>query len=307
MTETISRADGLRIIEQALEEHGAQPPLPLPTSVDLGKTDGKPPVTSMVSVFQPRELDGDRDRSDAHIDVLKGIVGTPEKPRYLDPLVIWWGGDRWYVIDGHHRRMAYLQAKVAQGVPVEVFQGTLAEAVARAAALNSKDRLVMSRDEKLDRAWFLTVYAPNMSKAEVMAACTISYGTTGNMRATREKLLRDLGLPKDQLLEMSWKEAQSVSRGEPVDRRDWDSVHQRMVLDWSKRLKKTFGGALRKHPDVFADALADRDRRWPRLIAETPAFDEAVEEILMHRLGELKVICADAVEEVRKAWNIGDY
>ena len=81
----------------------------------------------------------------------------------LDPVLIWWSGKRWRVIDGHHRMMAYQQTTTdtkrpvkIDAVPVEVFEGTLHEAIHEATRRNSKDKFAMSKTDKLERAWKFT-------------------------------------------------------------------------------------------------------------------------------------------------------
>ena len=73
----------------------------------------------------------------------------------LDPLVVWWGGSRFYLIEGHHRLAAYRTAKWSKPVPVIEFQGTLEEARLHALGGNVKDKLRMTGTEKSEAAWKL--------------------------------------------------------------------------------------------------------------------------------------------------------
>lgn len=62
---------------------------------------------------------------------------------------VWWGGDGYYLVDGHHRIEAYKAAKwpTAQHVPVAVYQGTLTQALLKAGLGNTPDKLAMDYEE----------------------------------------------------------------------------------------------------------------------------------------------------------------
>lgn len=203
MTEQISTPEALRLIRQALETNGSTPPTPLPAHLDLKGPVGPSRVTSMTSVFQPRELDGRKLEGERHIETLMAAIGSPSNPTYLDPLVVWWGGDRWFVIDGHHRRHAYLRAGLHKRIPVEVFEGSLEEALAFAVEANSKDRLPMTLAEKLDRAWFLTV-TTDLSRDRIRRSCSVADGTVKNMRKVRDALMGKTGATQEYLMSLSW-------------------------------------------------------------------------------------------------------
>lgn len=273
MTEQITTHEALRLIRQALDAPGSTPPTPLPTHLDLKGPIGPSRVTSMTSVFQPRELDGRKLEGERHIETLMAAIGSTSNPVYLDPLVVWWGGDRWFVIDGHHRRHAYLRAGVHKGIPVEVFEGTLEEALAFAVEANSKDRLPMTLVEKLDRAWFLTV-TTDLSRDRIRRCCFVADGTVKNMRKVRDGLV-GAGATQEHLMSLTWQDARDEIQGfapkEPMP--DWRS---KMVSDYERRLRKTFGSQLFKNADILAAALVVLDKRFPEWLLEAPAFSEHV-------------------------------
>ncbi|RWK58067.1 MAG: hypothetical protein EOR78_18180 [Mesorhizobium sp.] len=283
MTEQISTPEALRLIRQALETNGSTPPTPLPIHLDLKGPVGPSRVTSMTSVFQPRELDGRKLEGERHIETLMAAIGSPSNPTYLDPLVVWWGGDRWFVIDGHHRRHAYLRAGVHKHIPVEVFEGTLEEALAFAVEANSKDRLPMTLAEKLDRAWFLTV-TTDLSRDRIRRSCSVADGTVKNMRRVRDAL-RETGATQDHLMSLSWQDARDELQGfapkQPIP--DWRS---KLVADYERRLRKTFGSQLFKNADILAEALVVLDKRFPEWLLEAPAFSEHVEANLDRLIAE---------------------
>lgn len=86
--------------------------------------------------------------SDVHVKaLLKGLKNTSGKP--FDPVTVMWGGDRWVLVDGHHRMRAYQEFGFDAPVPVQVFQGTLEEAFGEALRANVHDKLSMSSKRKL--------------------------------------------------------------------------------------------------------------------------------------------------------------
>jgi hypothetical protein len=61
--------------------------------------------------------------------------------------------------------------------PVEVFEGTLAQACAEAGRLNSKDKLPMTKRDKLKRAWkMVAIDDGNLSKAQIALARALQSG-----------------------------------------------------------------------------------------------------------------------------------
>jgi hypothetical protein len=149
-----------------------------------------------VSVFQPRQLAGNLIEDERHTANLVEAIGNPAKANSLDRILVWWGGENWYVIDGHHRLLAYRNAGIELPVPVKVFEGTLEDAMTQTAIENSKDKLPMTRTDKGNMAWRLTVHCPSKSKREVMAACGVSHGNVADMRRAL-KALRSLGETDD--------------------------------------------------------------------------------------------------------------
>lgn len=288
MTEQLSRQDAFKTIETALQEHGSAPPS-IPTHLNLK---GNTRVTSMVSLFQPRELDGRKLEGERHIANLKDAIGSPTKPNYLDPLTVWWGGDRWYVVDGHHRRHAYLQAGVHKGIPVTVFQGTLEEALAYSVEANSKDRLPMTLEEKLDRAWLLTVYS-GLSISRVCASCAIAHGTVEKMRK-HKKELKAAGKTEGDLMALTWREAQDTLKGIAPKPKS-TGWRAQMVRDFERRLRKNFGQTMFKNADIFAAALSVLDKRFPMWLMESEAFSGSLEELIELKAAELE----EAAQQIR--------
>jgi hypothetical protein len=101
-------------------------------------------------VFQWRLSTEDVGEKTGHTLVLAQAVEDNKK---LAPLVVWWGGTRFYLIEGHHRWMAYHTADWHKPVEVKEFTGTLSAARRYALKANSKDKLRLTRKEKSEAAW----------------------------------------------------------------------------------------------------------------------------------------------------------
>jgi len=225
-------------------------------------------------VFQPRDFDGNRADSEGHIRSLMNAIRNKDD-HLLDPVVIWWAGETWRVIDGHHRIVAYQRLasdrdkplKVPR-VPVEVFEGTLQDAIKEATSRNSKDKLNMTHHEKLERAWKLVALdhpnPPSMSKAEIMKATGTSERTIANMRKElKEVTLKDLSVNP---LDLSWDEVKQATR-QPTEADDeWI---EKQAAEWAKRFAKTFGMKLAQNPTLTAKALEKYSEKLPqKLVAE---------------------------------------
>lgn len=136
-------------------------------------------------VFQPRILNGNMEADYEHTHDLVGWLRSSGEP--LDPILVIPVGERFYVVDGHHRHAAYLTAKWKKRVPVEVFPGTLKDALAASGTMNSKNKLPMTTWCKREYAWRL-VKLREHSINETAAAASLSRKTITNMRRERERL-----------------------------------------------------------------------------------------------------------------------
>lgn len=283
--------EALTTIRGALEEHGSNPPLPLPTRLDRNH------IARMVSVFQPRELDGRWTEDERHIENLEGAIGDPKRPHYLDPMTVWWGGDRWYMIDGHHRLRAYERVDVRQGLPVEVFEGPLDEAMAHSASANSKDRLIMRKDDKLNFAWKLTL-TTNLPKSRVVEVCAVANGSVGTMRGVKAKLLGELGVPLEQLMNMTWPTARLLAEGKEMDENyDPDTEVRKRADQYRKRLYKAFQDTPTSDPEAFALALVLSNDRLPGDLMATNAWSRSLRSTLEDLRSELP-----GADEVLAQW-----
>jgi hypothetical protein len=284
--------EALTTIRGALEEHGGNPPNPLPTTLDRKQ------IARMVSVFQPRELDGRWEEDERHVETLTAAIGKSDRPKYLDPVAVWWGGDRWYVIDGHHRLVAYDRAKVRLGIPVVVFEGTLDEAMADSAFANSKDRLIMRKDDKLNFAWKLTL-STELPKSRVVEVCAVANGSVGLMRNVKAKLLGELGVPLEELTNMTWTSARLLAEGKQMDDDyDPDAAVRKRADQYRKRLYTAFKDIPTRDHEAFGLALRLSNDRLPGLLMTTNAWSGALRNTVEDLLSELP-----GAEEVLEGWH----
>lgn len=239
---------------QGSVERGKKRPEVIPVRLTLNQIKLHP------EVFQHRRPP--KHISEIHI---KELAKTPKDGRDLDPITVWWGGVKWVCIDGHHRYAACRQAREVDDVPVDVFTGTLEEALARAAEGNTHDKLAMGKGEKAGAAWRLTV-STTLSKAKVVAATGTSDRAVANMRAVKLKLLKKD--PDADLSELSWMEARAEALGKTLKEVDWDKEMEKEAQKFAERLAKVFGTRPYQRRESFARALEIYDGQLPAFLRE---------------------------------------
>lgn len=250
-------------------------PITNPTSLPIDK------IVFATSVFQPRAINGNMADRAGHITVLAmAIRANPN--HMLDPVLVWWSGKYWRVIDGHHRLDAYNQVRkdykrpiAIDEVPVELFEGTLHEAMEEATRRNSKDKLTMSKLDKLERAWKFTALG-TMSKPRIAKVTGISERTVATMRAmmddwvTRNNRGKNFEGPLPDAsanpLSITWEEAK---RGRFAEQEggaeEWAT---KQATEWATRFRKAFGNKLVNQPDIMAEAVAVYAARLPLALHE---------------------------------------
>lgn len=256
-------------------------PTTQPTSLQLSE------IKRWPKVFQHRSLGGVA--SKGHVLALTAAI-KKRRSKQLDPIMVWWDGRAWACVDGHHRYEAYMKAEVGNThyVPVEVFTGTLNQAMGVAAQTNTGDKLPMSRAEKSNAAWHLVTMA-DMSKSEVAKVSNVSEGTVAAMRrvftrldARVNEVTADLTMPaQGDFRDLSWADAKSLAEGRDVADFDRDVVDEAMAQKMAAALRKAFGAQAAKYPETFARALELYDTRLPDALAEwwnTPDDDDDNDE-----------------------------
>ncbi|WP_181183520.1 MULTISPECIES: ParB/RepB/Spo0J family partition protein [unclassified Mesorhizobium] len=231
-------------------------------------------LQTIESIFQPRNLDYRDGEHEAHIDTLAKAIGKPEKPRHLEPITVWWGGAGWFILDGHHRRLAYKRAGVVGNIPVRVFRGSIEEAFSKSVSLNSKNKMPMSLQDKMNAAWRLTART-DYSKSHIALECAVADGSVANMRRVKRALLGK-GMTSDRLLEMNWTEAQLVSKGEEKPEVDHGAEAARRARGYAQSIARALKDRPHKDPEGFALALLMLDERLPARLLETAAWADVL-------------------------------
>lgn len=272
MKPTMPIIEALGVLRSSLKNGTPVPANDWPTSLRRNE------IARMISVFQPRQLDGRLAEDEAHVRTLCQAIGSPERPRYLDPIQVWWGGDRWYVIDGHHRLLAYDRLGITDDIPVVVFDGDLDAAMAQSAAANSKDRLVMRSDDKLNYAWRLTIIS-NLSKIKVVDACAVANGTVGKMRKVKAALLADGQHTEEDLLDLPWKDALAEAEGREKDvNYNPEEAIKRRAERYRVALFRALGDRPYNDPEAFGLALLHLDSRFPERLMRSESWSGAVRQ-----------------------------
>lgn len=270
--ETASFQAGYCQLEEELATGTAFPPKPLPhrpTRYPVSR------LEFMTSVFQPRAI-GDEFASGRHIEALMDAI-MHEKNHELDPVVIWWSGKRWLVLDGHHRVEAHnrLQAKNkgASVIPVLTFRGSLREAHLESIRLNAKDKLAMGKEDKLTKAWHIVTIDNEMTVREIGSICKVGKSSVSRMKAKREELVQQYGEQwLDEVDGLTWKEILNIG----VTREYDEEKGERQAEEWAKRLGRTFGNKLQKQPQTFFRAIEIHSPKLAKDLQDwlTPYVDE---------------------------------
>lgn len=226
--------------------------IPAPTS--------KPKLLSMKDivciedVFQPRKIVAYK--SEQHI---AGMVKTlrSNKAKRLEPILVFWIGDTWCCIDGHHRLKAYGEANITKSIPVSIFTDSLPKARLQAFGRNSRDKLPMMAEDKSNGAWRLVATSSDitLTKELIADATGISPRTVGYMREARRKL--DTITTSHDYADISWKEARLMAEGITLNKTetDYENFIEQDGQKKAAQFRRHFGDRLGKNPDSTAYAL----------------------------------------------------
>lgn len=237
-------------------------PSPLPTSLkpDSIKTDPE--------LFQFRNPLQHASR--AHVEVLTKPVRDGGA---LDPLEVWWGGDGWYCIDGHHRLDAYQRGgwPSDKSIPVLVFEGPLERAMLAAGHRNAPDKLPMHKSEKTQAAWEFVASTPKEAAGAgaISKAFAISVRMVRFMRSVRRKLAEEA--TNDDPSAMTWEAARRCYAGEedePHAAEHWEEQDRIEGERMADKLAEVLGKRGQQRSAALAYALEIYDPRFPAFAAE---------------------------------------
>lgn len=231
------------------EQGQASRPTTSPTTLPL--TD----IHAMPEVFQPRNEDSRFEQHD-HVHALTRAIQQHGKP--TEPIVVLWLGQRYVIVDGHHRYLAYSGCKVThpelvKSIPISEFQGTLDEAIWHSLEENKKTKLSMTKTERVESAWQMFLAGPELyvSQRKLAARCGVGVGQPTAFKKAVEEM-KELDLPYETY---SWKEVLDAKRGHVEYDEEWLDMQEEV---WCRRIEKHFGSELKRYPDRFAGALMKR-------------------------------------------------
>lgn len=204
--------------------------------------------------------------SKAHVrELADKAAASPQKT--LDPITVWWDGRGWACIDGHHRLAAYGGGTfdANNAVAVEVFEGTLEEAIAKAARGNTRSKLMMDGREKDHAAWRL-VTTTELSRGKCADSSGVSESQISRMRRVKATLT---GKGMGDLMNLRWHEAKLAAVGKVMEGDPWDDeAKEKMAQKWAVAIAKALGQRGSNSPDVLAKALEIYNRQLPAMLSE---------------------------------------
>jgi ParB-like nuclease domain len=251
-------------------------------------------------VFQWRHIGRSLVAHESDLHTLDLARALQDSSAPFEPLLVYLIGEKYYVLDGHHRLDAYRSVQWSEKVPVTVFSGTLDEARSKALELNSRNKLAMTREDKREAAWELTK-TTNLSVTNVVRLSTVSRRTVNHMRAGWKKLCEQFSKERDEqankedgvLLDyesfeemrahLTWANALTALHGIKFPtREDW---YDHEVEEMTKLLRTSVGFKLIRNPDITAVALRKLHPDLPRALIYKWAFAEweTIEELIEER------------------------
>jgi hypothetical protein len=240
---------------------GSPCPTPPPKALTLGSIKTNP------ALFQFRKPLPHA--SSAHVAALTKPVRGGQT---LEAVEVWWGGNGWYCIDGHHRLEAYRRGgwPTSETLPVCVFGGSLAKAMLAAGFRNTPDKLPMGKAEKTQAAWeFVASTATEDAIAEyICKAFCVSERMVRFMRKVRRWLGENL--PTEDPSAMTWEAARRAYAGEDDEPRTEDEWNERDMEDAKKMadsIVKAVGQHRLRKQRALLYALEIIDSRFPAFAA----------------------------------------
>ena len=231
--------------------------------------------------FQPR-VTAKANRED-HIKELQKHIENGAK---MPPLLVWWSGKTWYVIDGHHRLWATVKAlneankdKVDAYVDVTVLDGDVYAAIAAANTANSKDKLVMNKEDKLEAAWRMTLTG-QYTIPEIVDATTIKKSTIINMRKAIKAVSAmqddwDNGLNPSMY---TWRQTRMLQNGQKIVEVS-DTAEERAAVMMAVNVTRAVGSQqIIANPERFARAVELISDRLPPAMQDYWQGDEDLDD-----------------------------
>ena len=238
------------------------------------------PISELVVVeraFQWRSEYSDLHAEERH---MRELTRTLELGRNLQRIVVISLGKKLYVVDGHHRLAAYAALGKKQ-VPVDYFKGSLQAAFFKSLDANIRDKLPITRKDKLEAAFRLVKHKVrhhlSMPWEEIAQRAVVSERLVYKMRAVLQET--------PQASEWSWGDTLGKIRDSQADYRpgsdEFRNEHARKMAD---QIMSKVGLNLTANPDITAMALAMISEELPRALIEE--WEEEAMEFLIQQARE---------------------
>ena len=264
-------------LQRHADEPMARPELRSPPKLSLDS------VKVRHAVFQLRDQGHAAVSDKLHVeDLVKEIGFRPDAG--LDPIVVFWSGREWTLIDGHHRLEAYRRSDAWGGkpVPVDIFEGTLDDAIREATRLNSKISLELYPKQRMDAAWRL-VCLGDYSEDEFMEAAGVSRRSFFNMKSRLRKILAAFpDRSPASFAEYRWAEVKSAAFTDEKDAPapPEEDFERKQAEELKRKLLRACGDRLTRQPEVFAMAIRMVNRGLPQMLMESYEWSDIRDDLL---------------------------
>jgi ParB-like nuclease domain len=228
-------------------------------------------------VFQWRLANEDILASDQHVRELARVIQSKKPMKPLDPILVIGVGERFFVVEGHHRLDAYHTAGWKGRVAVHYFEGSIEATQIEALKRNIKNQLPVTPRSKSEAAWRLMVYRYKGRKLTwegIADQTTVHRSTVVRM----DRMLKKLG---DDVAGLTWIEALQKARakeagehpeGEEAYWDDWREKKARKLADYLFKGPRLLDGehgitamALRMVSDALPRELVGH---WPEEVMD---------------------------------------
>lgn len=280
-------------IQRLLEVKAANssPPQTIPKSLPLADIQVEPMVFQSRADARTNGLSVER-----VAEIARGLDGSNRD----EPIHVWWSGLGWIVCEGHHRHAAYQLLKDRGGrnlrIPVVPHPDIpLEEAIGLAGLLNDREKIRISRADKLDNAWRMVCVGTGSIKVQSERA-GVAQSTISNMRQVKATLLEQ-GCHLDWAIDAGWDESRQSANGRTE--RDFCG---NALEEMAEELRKLNVTSIVKSPDIFARAIELVSAELPDRLIQSEPFWDALATTGRGLLEETEAEQANAVGQ-----DIGDF
>lgn len=264
-------------------------------------------LTTMPQLFQPRDFEGQEGERHGHIQDLTDALNRGSVDD-LDPILIWWTGRVWVVVDGAHRLIAIDRFNMAMEkkgqvktrgiklVPVSILSGSLSEALEWTTRENGKSHLPLTARQRSNWAWRTGVmHWSGMIEGDFVLTrkekvMHVSRRTLTTMKATWGKLSEGKQMTPAEIMKiagMPWSQAEKLARGADEEEVFSEEARKQKVAAMAEKLVRTLGKSAfsTTKASMVAEALLMASSRFPELSLHSAPWSQAVAEALA-RSGE---------------------